>query len=583
MQTQPFESTHRTQRAEPTGAVFLGRDGAATLHRVGELNVLCVSGDFREMGRQHGSLLRAEIPKGPLPYFRTYVERLMGPKLGRVSPFVWPVLQRLIGKRVEERMPEFIKETLAGLAEGSGRPLAELMQGATMPDALLWLVSRVMDVERPGPAVEHRMRLGLGCTSAIAWGAATKDGRLLHARNFDYHGVASWPRTATVIFHDPKDDQKYVSVSAAGVPLGGITAMNESGLTLTVHQHMFTDKTKLGGMPIGVVGDLVMRKARNLDDAERILGEYTHIGCWTYLVADGRSKQVLCWEENPQRKAPRRTSSDDTTFGYANTYLDQELGETEVNLYGSYWRNNMRRHQRAHELLRLGAGAHDAQSLARILGDTGKIGCRLSGSISMLMTVGSVVFRPEDGALWVASGSAPTSHRRFLPFSLTTKGYAPELGTLEPNCPENPALLEAFDRYRDAYVLYTDAASVSGARAELERATQLAPMESLYQAAAGYLAVREGDARGAERAFGRALEIGHHDEERRAAFELWRGRSLDLLGERAGARAAYRRSLSMKSDPQIRKAALRSLSRPYEASAARSVHPDLSFADVVSP
>ena len=48
------------------------------------------------------------------------------------------------------------------------------------------------------------------------------------------------------------------------------------------------------------------------------------------------------------------------------------------------------------ELLKAGVGSHDGQSMARILADTGTGGCRISGSISMLMTVGSVVFRPED-------------------------------------------------------------------------------------------------------------------------------------------------------------------------------------------
>ena len=55
-----------------------------------------------------------------------------------------------------------------------------------------------MRLGRAGPAVAHRVALGLGCTSAIAWDDATADGKLPHARNFDYHGVSCWPDTASV-------------------------------------------------------------------------------------------------------------------------------------------------------------------------------------------------------------------------------------------------------------------------------------------------------------------------------------------------------------------------------------------------
>lgn len=559
------------------------RHGRGWHKRVGGLNVLKVAGSFGEMGEQHGALLAAQVKNGPIPYYRRMVERLLGKQLGAASPVVASAIQRVIGARVERALPDFARETATGIARGAGLDEATFLRGCTMPDSLMWVTARLMQVRDPGPAVAHRLALGLGCTSAVAWGAATRDSKLYHGRNFDYHGVANWPAHATAIFHEPSEGQRYVSVGAAGVGLGGVTAMSEAGLSLTVHQHMFTDKTRLGGTPIGVVGDVVMRKARSLDEAEKILRTHTPIGCWTYLVTDGHKKQVLCFEENPDRQAARRTTASDHTFGYANIYLDEVLGSTEVALYGSYWRHNEGRHRRASELLRDRAGTLDAAGIASILADTGDPRCRVRDSIAMALTVGSVVFRPEDGALWIGSGEAPTSRGVFVPFSLAKMDHAPELGELRVAAGEDARADDAFERYRRAYVAYVDDGDARAARDHLDEAVRLAPEQAVYHGAIGLLSVELGDAARAVSAFDTALGLGHPDEERVAAFHLWRGRALDLSGRRDAALSDYRACAGHRADAPVHAAARKGIKRPFDRSRIGRIHIEMSLADVVTP
>lgn len=567
MTTNATASRSERRRGEPAR-----RDGRGTRRDVHGLHVLEVAGDFREMGRQHGALLADEIRVGPVLYFRRVVEKLFGvPGMGRA---LWTLLQRGVGSRVARAMPEFALETVRGMAEGSGVPYRELLAGCTMPDALMWLVARTMRVRGVGPAAAHRLALGLGCTSAVAWGPATKDGRLLHARNFDYHGVDVWPRTQTVLFHAPERGQRYVSVTAAGVPLGGITAMNEAGLTLTVHQHMFTDRTRFGGVPIGTVGDAVMREATNLDDAERILGAERPIGCWTYVVTDGRAREVLSWEENPDRHVARR-EKETGVFGYANVYLDPELGATERDLYGNYWRHNCGRHAQANARLRQHFGSLDPEGMARILGDRGRTRCDVRDGIAMVLTVASVVFRPEDGVFWVASGDAPTSHGTFVPFSLETRRHAPEHGTLSGGEPS-----PAFEHYRRAYVAYMDRGDVRGARAEADRARELAPDQPVYHALSALLSMALRDARSAEAALDAALALGHPDPAREASMHLWRGRARDLAGRRDEAKADYGRALALGPDAPVERAARKGARRRYRGG---RVQVDMSLGDVVAP
>ncbi len=553
-----------------------------SLERVGALNVLTVRGSFYEMGHQHGQLLREQVHEGPVPYFRSYVERLVGRSLlGPLSPLAWPLVKHLIGRKVAMRMPEFALETMRGLAEGAGMPPEVVLEAATMPDALLVVVSGLIRAKRIGPAVEHRVALGMGCTSAIAWGPATSDGLLLHARNFDYHGVGHWPKTATVLFQEPERGQRYVSIAAAGVPMGGATAMNEAGLTLAVHQHMFTDQARLGGLPIGVAGDRVMREAETLDEAEAMLREDRPIGSWTYVISDGRRGEVLCLEQNPRRCVALRTQPGDRTLGYANIFLDPELGATERNLYGSYWRHNRARYERVNELLQLGDGSLDPAAMAAMLADIGTTPCRLHSAIAILMTVGSVVFRPADGVFWMAAGESPTSRRPFLPFSLARGGPAPEHGELAVDT--DPEEAKAFEAYRRAYLACIDDEDVSAALAHMERACGAQPRQPLYHHLRGLLHLRAGQGSSAAQAFSRALELGHPDAERLATFHLWRGRARDLGRDRLGAVEDYRAALSGPGDPPVHAAAGRGLRRQWPSRKARTVNLDFAYGDVVVP
>jgi hypothetical protein len=558
--------------------------GPATLRRAHGLNILNVAGTFEEMGRQHGALLRDEIRRGPMPYYRTFAEKLMrGAAPGSVGRVARRVVQQTVGRSIAKNIPDFGMETLRGLAEGAELPFAEVLEAATMPDTLMWLAARMIDLKGISPATRHRLALGLGCTSAIAWGDATRDGKLYHARNLDYHGVRCWPSTAAVVFHRPNGGQRYVSCSAAGVVLGGFTAMNEAGLTLTVHQHMFTDRTELGGTPIALVGDIVMREARTLEQARAILARHKPIGCWTYLIADGHRKEVLCWEEDPQRNVARMVPTAASTFGYANIYLDEELGASERDLYPTYWRHNHGRYAHANRLLKEKHGTLDAAGMAGILADIGDTRDRLRDSIAMTLTVASVVFRPEDGTLWVGTGEAPTSHGLFVPLSLHTGDVAEQAERFTPGDAFDPATRDAFERWRRAYVAFVDDEDLAEARRELAMACTLSPEQPAYHAVAGMFALKDLDHNGACDLLGRAIALGHPDEERVASFHLWRGRARDVAGSRADAERDYRTVIGMRADAMVRAAAERGLRRPFDKRAASKIHVDMSLGDVIAP
>jgi Acyl-coenzyme A:6-aminopenicillanic acid acyl-transferase len=539
------------------------------------LHVLRLAGDDYEMGYQHGTLLKEAIARGPLPYFERYVESMIAAGLGpALGALIAAGLRGTVGRKIAAGIPQDVRRGLDGLADGAGIRRRALFGAVTMPETYLWVLHALLRLNNPRLAPRTGVPL-MGCTSAVAWGSATKDGAMLHGRNFDYQGVGAWDTEQAVVFHRPKGGQPYVSVSAAGVLLGGVTAMNASGLSLVVHQHMASDALTLGGLPIGIAGDRVMRHAKNLEDARRILDDHVPNGCWTYVITSARDARALCYEVTPKGRAC--FFADDGTFAYSNVFLDPALGESERHLYPSHWRNNLARLGRARGLLADAKGSIDAPFIAKILGDPGENGCRFERSISMIMTVASVVFRPGDGVVYVATGRAPVSNREYVAFDLGREAPRQDMEPLGGDRLDEQRT-RAFDAYRAAYEAYFNEKDLGRARGELERAVEIQPNEALYHFVLALIALRERDTTRAERALDRALTIGHRSGERVATFHLWRGRARDAAGRRDAAVSDYH--LARGGDEYVRAAAEKGLGRAWKP---RRFGIEFTLADVPMP
>ncbi len=543
------------------------------------IHILTVAGDDREMGYQHGVALRDAIPRGPLPAFARYVERFLSGTLGGPGPVIAKglglAMSETIGRSIAKNLPHNVREALAGLAEGAKIPHAEIMRAVTMPETYLWLASQW--IARGKHPIAPRLDVPLyGCTSAIAWGEATAHGRMLHGRNFDYQGVGTWDREQAVIFHRPKDGQRYVSITAAGILFGGITAMNESGLALVVHQHLHSTDFALGGLPVGIVGDRVMRHAKTLDDAKRILDDHVPNGSWTYVISSARESNVLCYEVTAKRRAVVPMEGD--TFGYSNLFLARSMKDLEAHAYPTHWRNVVGRYHLAKWRLGERRGTLDVEAIASILADPGSNECRFHDAIACLQTVASVVFDAVRGVVWVATGRAPVSLNPYVAFDLNEERARPDLGAVHPGAAIDESARVAFEAYREAYEAGFSRGDSVEARRCIENARRAQPEQPIYHFVAGLMSLREGDAVNAQRAFDRAVECGHPSEQRVAGFRLWRARAFDLSGARERALSDYR--AAMAGDPNVKRAAEKGLAKAYKRS---NIPLEWSFGDVVSP
>lgn len=464
--------------------------------KVGNLWVFEVSGSAYEIGFQHGRAFSEQIHAGLIPFLAQFLPRVLArSEAPLLQKPVLAYLRARYGNRLKHRMAPRHRDLMRGLAEGAGMDLRQIQDAAVFPELFLALITTLEHVQRHAPV----LRTALGCTSAIAGGSATIDGRLYHSRNFDYPAVGFWDRDRVLTFCEPDDGMPFLEVGSAGSPVGGITGVNAAGISICMHQH-WVDRIDPNGFVVGVAGDAVLRQATSLDEAIAILLKHPPVSGWTYMVCDGERGQAAAVEVAPGGHGVLRLGDTGTpdTLAYSNVYLSKELGGREFAFSDHYWKNCLWRLERVRELLKKDYGRHTPQTLAAILGDScspnRKGSCLLGSTVVSPITVTSVVMDPAARTLWVGDGHAPTPHREFVPFALREKALSLALPRFTiQGAFGSPAAAAAMSDYLAAYRSFFERGDLINARSSLCAATERYPQAAELWLMRAILALRAGD------------------------------------------------------------------------------------------
>jgi hypothetical protein len=223
------------------------------------LRVLRVWGTPHEQGFAHGYLLAADIKA-------LFDEEVLDPKIiGDVNLYE----QRLRG----QMLPMFFftpaeVEELEGMLEGmraklggSGLHLERLNRPLDLKD--LKAVNALPDWYT------------LFCSSFSAWGDLEADGQIITGRNLDFLNLPLLRKThVTVVYLDPAGDGKaWVSQTWPGV-IGVLTAMNEEGVTISLHDSSGPRPQAWGGFRPRI---LALREAIEKASADTAIKEVQEI------------------------------------------------------------------------------------------------------------------------------------------------------------------------------------------------------------------------------------------------------------------------------------------------------------------
>jgi isopenicillin-N N-acyltransferase-like protein len=165
-----------------------------------KVRLIDVSGTFFEMGSQYGAACAKEIKQ----LSETNLKRVGGREA------LTPVINAAYLPEAESYAPEFV-EFIRGVADGAKIDFI---------DAFFHNTQELMTSPGPFPSL-----LG-GCTSFIASGEATVDGKLIMGWNYDL--IERWQEYIVVIKLTPKEGPRVIGPALAGwLPLQG---MNSAGL-----------------------------------------------------------------------------------------------------------------------------------------------------------------------------------------------------------------------------------------------------------------------------------------------------------------------------------------------------------------
>ncbi len=361
--------------------------------------VLHLEGSLADIARDHGKLTALQPDgKATFEYLSTLLEKHVRanplaekfPLLGDLV--IWGI-EKFVTSTIADHVPDAYESSFQAFAQAAGVSNQQILNAVMLPDSALWLLSAYKNPEgSPFPA-------DFGCTSVI-WNS--KSDSALHGRNLDYSGVGLWDAKPLILHIIPKEGLAHVAITSLGVHATGITAFNEAGLTVAVHQ-LTTDDTDRFGAPVAVISAEIARTARSIDDAITIIKNFPRAGGWAYVLSQGIDRAVV--ESTASQLNVRRSS--EQYFYQTNHAVSKLIEKDEIYTSPGGWIDSFERAERLRDFkISFNASKIRAtpEKIAEILGDRrGVIG---GGTLVRLDNIQSVIFDASRRRLWVATSVA---------------------------------------------------------------------------------------------------------------------------------------------------------------------------------
>lgn len=301
-----FTSLAASAAGQTAGPKLLKQDGAGKLYNLDGLRVVVLSGTFREMGRQYGTLLGNEI-RG------SYNAGVYEPFLK--SKVFTPEELNTFADNLYKTLPMRQKNLLLGISSAANISRQEAVLAANLVSVEILARKKSSDA-----AVA-------ACTSGAVWGKHTADGKVLTVRDFDFPNLFRTLLTdyGVLVVYNPTDG----SNSLAGLTIaGGISfgdAINNKGLYIEQNNAadsagliLYVNRTDAVSQVNNLLFDASDSKEfDNLIESLRV--SYPHI----LMQADGsavRYYELATWDLR------KREAQGDTAIAAANQFLDPSWG-----------------------------------------------------------------------------------------------------------------------------------------------------------------------------------------------------------------------------------------------------------------
>lgn len=253
------------ERNPPLGKItgerkVLATAGWGRLELIDGARVMFLRGTPEQMGRQHGTLLKAEIQE-------TRNRLLYGLGVG---------LSLDKGKWVITDMASAHKDLSKFMEPDYLAEMNALAQAAEVDPHEIYLANTFQEL--------------LHCSTFAVYGKATASGKLYHGRVLDFLRGAGVEKGAVVMVMQPQGRNTWVNIGYAGL-IGSVTAMNDK--RLAIGEMAGTHPREWEGKPMAELVREVMERASTIEEALEIMKKTPRTCDYYYVISDGKIRKAV--------------------------------------------------------------------------------------------------------------------------------------------------------------------------------------------------------------------------------------------------------------------------------------------------
>ncbi|MFV3409556.1 C45 family autoproteolytic acyltransferase/hydrolase [Bdellovibrio bacteriovorus] len=337
----------------------------------------------------------------------------------------------------------------------------------------------------------------MGCTGISASASSSRDGALLHGRNFDTGLLGFYEPEQVIVINRQKNGTTSVGLGSAGLHYaGGISGINNHGLSVSLHE-LQTEGTQIrydrGESDIApYLLHSVLLKARSLNEAIAMIQTRKGFGAWTFFISDAKTDESASIELSGDTVVVARRAQN-KFLGQSNHFLGGKTSQEGYEYSLNKTLETRARLAHVERTLNEDFGKIDAQwVINRLSGHTDElVGARSFGrTTTKLYTAATHVMQPGRMQWWMSVAETyPTNRSHFVGFRLLGPGQkAPVeiLGTTKAwEDPTKPAWYDSMKYYVKAYLAneqdHSTIAGLDRTLALLETASATAAQDGVFE------------------------------------------------------------------------------------------------------
>lgn len=343
------------------------------LYKSGKINVLTLRGNFREMGRQYGKLLKNDLNE----FYNSAIKECFIKK----QKVPYDIMLK-IGRGVFEFYPKRFKEIIYGMSETSGLNVEELL--------ILNAVEFYTSISG----------VNMGCSGIAVWNGYTQGKPLIFGRDYEYFKYyKEFSKFLTVVVFNPNDG----SNPTASIGLAGqiyvVNGINKEGLFLELNNAMPSVGPLFYPNRIHMIV-MLFTYLFNSSTMEQLDAAFnTGRACFPYIINAADKNEAFSYEWAPF-DIKRRSSNDTGLLVSTTHFVDPSWGLPEPP-DGSFLTQT--RYKNLLSLAKKYKGGFNVEKMMLVL-DTPvhEGGPTLTGkSITQFATIYQIIAVPEKLKLWI--------------------------------------------------------------------------------------------------------------------------------------------------------------------------------------